>query len=222
LNLFCENGTSAAIAQHFPGPEPFFQLFGQLPTLSFCFMSTPRKVKASDAASTKPPRVLTDEQKEKKRSNEKQRQRDQRVSENLRRDEIASLSAKNARLAKRLSDVMQPAPKIDDVECESPAPVPLPEPQGAVRSTGTESDDGDDGDDEINDGTYVAPSQKETDATNVLEKLQHARSSDKAMRRWTGLTVAVFEALVLAYTPFLHTTTKVSQPAVHTIGLPHF
>lgn len=177
-------------------------------------MSTPRKVKTPDPASTKTRSALTDEQKEVKRSNEKQRRRDQRVSEKLRVDEIALLSAKNDRLTKRLSDVMQPAPKIDDVECESPAPVPLPEPQGAVRSTGTESDDNDDGDDEINDGTYVGPSEKVTDAANVLQKLQHALTKEKAMRRWTGLTVAVFKTLVAAYTPYLHTTTNVGKPAV--------
>jgi hypothetical protein len=71
-------------------------------------MSTPRKVKTPDAASTKTRSALTDEQKEKKRSKDRQRRRDQRVSEKLRVDEIASLSAKNDRLTKRLSDVMQP------------------------------------------------------------------------------------------------------------------
>jgi hypothetical protein len=65
-------------------------------------------VKTPDPASTKTRSVLTDEQKDIKRSNEKQRRRDQRVSEKLRVDEIASHSAKNDRLTKRLSDVMQP------------------------------------------------------------------------------------------------------------------
>jgi hypothetical protein len=65
-------------------------------------------VKTPDAASTKTRIVLTDEQKEMKRSKDRQRRRDQRVSEKLRVDEIASLSAKNDRLTKRLSDVMQP------------------------------------------------------------------------------------------------------------------
>jgi hypothetical protein len=52
--------------------------------------------------------LLTDKQKEMKRSKDRQRRRDQRVSEKLRVDEIALLSAKNDRLTKRLSDVMQP------------------------------------------------------------------------------------------------------------------
>jgi hypothetical protein len=108
LNRLCENGTSAAIAQHFPGPELFFQLFVCARTSIFCFTSTPRKVKTPDAASTKTRSVLMDEQKEKKRSKDRQRRRDQRVSEKLRVDEIASLSAKNDRMTKRLSDVMQP------------------------------------------------------------------------------------------------------------------
>jgi hypothetical protein len=52
----------------------------------------------------------------------------------------------------------------------------------------TESDDNDDGDDEINDGTYVGPSEKAMDATNVLQKLLHyARSEDKVMWGWTGV-----------------------------------
>jgi hypothetical protein len=193
LNRFCENGTLAAIAQHFPGQR----------TLIFCFTSTPRKVKTPDAPSSKTRIVLTDEQKERKRSKDRQRRRDQRVSEKLRVDEIASHSAKNDRMTKRLSDVMQPAPKIDDVECESPAPVPLPEPQGAVRSTGTESDDNDDGDDEINDGTYVGSSEKVMDATNVLQKLHHARSEDKSDVALDGRDGTLF----------LRTTTNVSKPA---------
>ena len=176
-------------------------------------MSARRTTKPMGTASTTPPRVRTEEQKEQKRLYDQQRRRDQRVSESLRLDEIASLSAKNDRLTKRLSGVMQPAPEIDDVECESPAPVPLPEPQGAAHSSGTESDDGADGEHEINDVTYVGPPLKETDATTVLAKLQHARLSDKRMRRWTGLTVAVFDSQVAAFTPFLHTTTNVGKQA---------
>jgi hypothetical protein len=144
---------------------------------------------------------------------DQQRRRDHRVSEKLLLDEIASISASRARATKRLSEVMQQAPEIDDVESQSPQPVPPPEPLGAAHSSGTESDDGGDGEDEINDGTYVGPPGKETDASAVLEKLRHARSSDKRMRRWTGLTVDVFNAQVAAFTPFLHATTNVGKQA---------
>jgi hypothetical protein len=59
----------------------------------------------------------------------------------------------------------------------------------------------------------VGSSEKVMDATNVLQKLHHARSKDKVMWRWTGVTVAVFEILMAACTLFLRTTTNLGKPA---------
>jgi hypothetical protein len=155
--------------------------------------SSRRATKAKGALSTTSHRLLIDEQKEKKRANEKQCRRDRAVSKKLQKDDIASLTAKNARLTNALSKLEQNAPEIDDFEGESSQPLPVPEPEGAAQSTGTESEDGGDGEDEINDGTYVGSPGEEIDAIVLLEKLRLARCADKWMRRWTGLAVAVFD-----------------------------
>jgi hypothetical protein len=78
--------------------------------------SSRRATKAKGALSTTSHRLLIDEQKEKKRANEKQCRRDRAVSKKLQKDDIASLTAKNARLTNALSSprglLSRLAPKV--------------------------------------------------------------------------------------------------------------
>lgn len=174
---------------------------------------TPRKSKrkSARAAIDASPVAL---QKEQERQRSKERRRVAALEQKLLADEIAALSAKTARQAKRLSLMVDQPVQIDEPERESPPTSHSSPAATSFSASGTDSDDGetDDDDDSFRDSPMLS---KSTDVTRATETMARALESDKRCRRVTGLTVAVFHAQVAAYSPMLHKTTNDGRPATY-------